>query len=115
MARYIYLSIVKERNRPKKSIFTVQSVKLLWKPRRETPKLSGSGVRWGVGMKAAQRTGYFSWALKGKCQLLSKWEWGVVGVQDEERGTQGNNKKPHANAQRYSIFGNHMHFGMASV
>lgn len=63
------------------------------KPRGETPKLSGSGVGWGVGMKAAQRTGYFSWALKDKCQLLSKWEWGVVGVQDEKRGTQGKKKK----------------------
>lgn len=42
-------------------------------------------------MKAAQRRGCFRWALKGKCQLLSKWEWGVVGMQDEQRGIQGNN------------------------
>ena len=43
------------------------------KPRGEAPKSSGSGVGWGLGMKAAPRRGCFRWALESKCQLLSKW------------------------------------------
>ena len=44
-------------------------------------------------------------------QMSTTKQMGALGMQDDERGIQGNKKN--ANAQRYSVFGNCTPFGMA--
>lgn len=96
MVRRIYLSVVWEGKQTRKSVVISQSVKVLQEPdsRGEAPKLSGSGVCWGLGMKAAQRRGCFRWALKVTRQPLSTWGWEVAGMQGTtRRGVSQDNKK----------------------